>query len=97
MCTATFRPIITTETTMQSAPFYATFSETKEMHMRFQDTSLTFAQRNPCPVCGAETALAEIEPHPLHVNFEIHGYLCDRCGPVKSLVVLRSWSPALFQ
>jgi hypothetical protein len=45
---------------------------------------------NPCPVCGAETALAEIEPHPLHVKFEIHGYLCIRCGPVKSLVVLRS-------
>ena len=45
---------------------------------------------NPCPVCGIETALAEIEPHPRHVNFEIHGYLCDRCGPIKSLVVLRS-------
>ena len=44
---------------------------------------------NPCPVCGAETTLAEIEPHPLHANFEIHGYLCDRCGPIKSLVVLR--------
>jgi hypothetical protein len=57
--------------------------------MRFQDTSLTFAQRNPCPVCGAETALAEIEPHPLHVNFEIHGYCCERCGPIKSLVVIR--------
>ena len=53
--------------------------------MPFQVASL-----NPCPVCGAETALAEIEPHPLHVNFEIHGYLCDRCGPIKSLVVLRS-------
>jgi hypothetical protein len=33
---------------------------------------------NPCPVCGAETALAEIEPHPVHFKFEIHGYLCDR-------------------
>jgi hypothetical protein len=43
---------------------------------------------NPCPICGAETALAEIEPHPLHANFEIHGYLCDRCGPIKSVVVL---------
>jgi hypothetical protein len=59
----------------------------KGKHMRFQDASLML---NPCPVCGAETALAEIEPHPLHVNFEIHGYLCDLCGPVKSLVVLRS-------
>jgi hypothetical protein len=51
---------------------------------------------NPCPVCGAETALAEIEPHPLHVNFDIHGYLWDCCGPVNSLVVLRSWSPRFF-
>ena len=57
--------------------------------MRFQDASLMLKPRNPCPVCGAETALAEIESHPLHANFEIHGYLCDRCGPVKSLVVLR--------
>ena len=39
--------------------------------MRVQDASLTFTPLNPCPVCGAETALAEIEPHPLHVNFEI--------------------------
>jgi hypothetical protein len=44
---------------------------------------------NPCPVCGAETALTEIEPHPLHAKFEIHGYFCDTCGPIKSLVVLR--------
>jgi len=42
-----------------------------------------------CPVCGSETTLSEIEPHPLHVNFEIHGYVCGRCGPVKSVVVLR--------
>ena len=41
-------------------------------------------------VGGGETALAEIEPHPLHVNFEIHGYLCERCGPIKSLVVLKT-------
>jgi hypothetical protein len=52
--------------------------------------TLMLKSTNPCPVCGAETALAEIEPHPLHIKFEIHGYLCDRCGPVKSLVVLRS-------
>jgi hypothetical protein len=53
------------------------------------DALLALKPLNPCPVCGAETALAEIEPHPLHVNFEIHGYLCDRCGPIKSLVVHR--------
>jgi hypothetical protein len=64
-------------------------------YMRFQYAPLKseptiFQPTNPGPVCGAETALAEIAPHPLHVNFEIHGYLCDRCGPIKSLVVLRS-------
>ena len=58
--------------------------------MRFQDELLMLKPTNPCPVCGAETALVEIEPHPLHGNFEIHGYVCDRCGPIKSLVVLRS-------
>jgi hypothetical protein len=58
--------------------------------MRIQDAALALKPRNPCPVCGVETALAEIEPHPLHVNFEIHGYLCEQCGPIKSLVVLRS-------
>ncbi len=58
--------------------------------MRLQDAPLMLKPRNPCPVCGAETVLAEIEPHPVHVNFEIQGYLCDRCGPIKSLVVLRS-------
>jgi C4-type Zn-finger protein len=52
--------------------------------------STTFLLKDPCPVCGAETALAEVEPHPMHSKFEIHGYYCDRCGPVKSVVVLRS-------
>jgi hypothetical protein len=36
----------------------------KGKHMRFQDASLMLKPRNPCPVCGAETALAEIEPPP---------------------------------
>jgi hypothetical protein len=30
--------------------------------MRFQDASLMLKPRNPCPVCGAETTLAEIIP-----------------------------------
>jgi hypothetical protein len=55
--------------------------------MRIQSVALDSTPKNPCPVCGIETALAEIEPHPLHVNFEIHGYLCEQCGPIKSLVV----------
>jgi hypothetical protein len=61
--------------------------------MRIQEAVLELEPKNPCPVCGVETALAEIEPHPLHVNFEIHGYFCERCGPIKSLVVLRSSRP----
>jgi hypothetical protein len=66
----------------------------KGAYMRIQYASLKskppiLRPLNPCPVCGAETTLAEIEPHPLHANFEIHGYFCDRCGPIKSLVVLR--------
>jgi hypothetical protein len=62
----------------------------KGTYMRFQVASLLLkSPGNPCPVCGDETALTEIEPHPLHAKFEIHGYLCDTCGPVRSLVVLR--------
>jgi hypothetical protein len=55
--------------------------------MRIPGGSLEPEARNPCPICGAETTLAECEPHPLYVHFKIHGYLCDRCGPIKSLVV----------
>ncbi len=58
--------------------------------MLIEDVALELKPRNPCPVCGEETALAEVEPHPLHVDFDIHGYLCAQCGPIKSLVVLRA-------
>lgn len=58
--------------------------------MRFENALLMLKPRDPCPMCGAETTLTEIEPHPLNVKFEIHGYFCERCGPVKSLVVLRA-------
>ena len=34
-----------------------------------EDLLLMLKPLNPCPVCGAETALAEIQPHPLHVSF----------------------------
>src|SRR6202790_1201918 len=80
----------------QRSGFFRAFSTHAEAscrkgnHMRIQDAALALKPRNPCPVCGVETALAEIEPHPLHVNFEIHGYLCEQCGPIKYLVVLRS-------
>jgi len=62
----------------------------KGMYMRIKQAALMRTPRNPCPVCGAETALMEIELHPLNVKFEIHGYLCEECGPVKSLVMLRA-------
>jgi hypothetical protein len=55
--------------------------------MRIDDVFLKLNPGDPCPVCDAETALAEIVPHPLHASFEIHGYLCAQCGPIKSLVV----------
>lgn len=63
--------------------------------MRVTVQSAVLKRINPCPVCGAETTLAEIEPHPVHADFEIHGYLCAGCGPIKSLVVLRSGAPSL--
>jgi hypothetical protein len=75
----------------QTAP-----ASSKEKVHACEDALLMLKPLNPCPVCGAETAVAEIEHHPVHVNFEIHGYLCDRCGPIKSLVVLRSLSPWLL-
>ena len=55
--------------------------------IRQAETTNMFQPTNPCPICGAEITLAEIEPHLLHAKFEIHGYLCGRCGPIKSLVV----------
>jgi hypothetical protein len=45
---------------------------------------------NPWPVCCLEITLAVVEPHSADDRPEIQGYLCDACGPVKSLVVLRS-------
>jgi hypothetical protein len=52
-------------------PQIAPASSGEKVHA-YEDALLMLQQLNPCPVCGAETALAEIEPHPLHVNFEIH-------------------------
>ena len=58
--------------------------------MRLDGASTSYKPANPCPVCGTETSLLEVAPHPLNLNFDVHGYLCEQCGPVKSLVVLRS-------
>ena len=43
--------------------------------------------RNPRPVCGNETTLAVIEPHPTHPGTELHTYQCVDCGPVKTTSV----------
>ena len=50
--------------------------------------------RNPCPICGNETSLAVIEPHPSHPGTELHTYRCVDCGPVKTTSVLRSTAAA---
>ena len=82
---------MTIKALMQSALMSQPFKRQAEgQHMRFQNALLMLKPRDPCPVCGAETTLTEIEPHPLNVNLEVHGYFCGRCGPVKSLVVLRA-------
>ena len=43
--------------------------------------------RNPCSICGNETTLAVIEPHPTHPGTELHTYQCVGCGPVKTTSV----------
>jgi uncharacterized Zn finger protein len=37
-----------------------------------------------CPICGKETTLAVIEPHPTRPEIEFHTYRCVDCGPVKT-------------
>jgi hypothetical protein len=37
-----------------------------------------------CPICGKETTLAVVEPHPTHPETELHTYRCADCGPVKT-------------
>jgi len=94
------RRISTIETPSAARAFNSTFDRTfikphkphqpsvvrRKSKCAFKMPRSCSSQETRAPVCGADTVLAEIEPHPLHVNFEIHGYLCDRCGPVKSLV-----------
>jgi hypothetical protein len=58
--------------------------------MRLQDISFGLETRDACPICNARIRLAEVEPHPCRDGFEIHGYSCQFCGPVKSLVVMSS-------
>ena len=48
------------------------------------------SNQNACPICFANIRLTEVEPHPNCEDWDVHGYSCDNCGPVKSLVVQRS-------
>ena len=48
------------------------------------------SDQNGCPICGKETALAAIEPHPTHPDRELHSYRCVDCGPVKTRSYQRS-------
>lgn len=50
--------------------------------------------KDSCQICGAELKIVEIEPHPKHGEWEIHGFSCGNCGPVKSLVVRRTFNPS---
>ena len=39
----------------------------------------------PCHICGKQTSLAAIEPHPTHPEMELHTFRCDDCGPVRTV------------
>ena len=41
-----------------------------------------------CPVCRGTIALVLVEPHPVHEEREIHTYVCEKCGPTKSRIVV---------
>jgi uncharacterized Zn finger protein len=43
--------------------------------------------QDECPICGKETTLAAIEPHPTHPEMELHTYRCVDCGPVRTTSV----------
>jgi hypothetical protein len=48
---------------------------------------------NACPICGKETTLAVIEPHPTHPTITLYTYRCMDSGAVKTTSVLRSTAP----
>jgi hypothetical protein len=57
--------------------------------MRFQALSFGPGSGDPCQICGGGIKLSEVEPHPNCDDWELNGYSCENCGPVKSLVVQR--------
>ena len=56
--------------------------------MRLHENPITLIADDGCPVCNSRIKLTEVEPHPSRDGLEIHGFSCEFCGPVKSLVVL---------
>ena len=38
-----------------------------------------------CHICGKQTSLAAIEPHPTHPEMELHTFRCEDCGPVRTV------------
>ncbi len=42
-----------------------------------------------CHLCGGKVSLSEIEAHPRQPAWEILGFSCSSCGPVKSIVMER--------
>jgi ribosomal protein S27AE len=43
---------------------------------------MEFHIKDKCPKCGAEVALATIEPHPTKDHIALHNYWCAKCGPI---------------
>jgi hypothetical protein len=42
-----------------------------------------------CHICGKQTSLAAIEPHPTHPEIEFRTFRCDDCGPVRTVSSVR--------
>jgi hypothetical protein len=47
----------------------------------------------PCHICGKETSLAAIEPHPDHPDIELHTFRCVDCGLIKTVSRRREGLP----
>jgi len=62
--------------------------------MHLHHLSKTSDSNDSCQICGAALRIVEIEPHPKRGEWEIHGFSCGNCGPVKSLVVRRLFKPS---
>lgn len=57
--------------------------------MYLQNCANSGEKDHACQLCGAKLKISEVEPHPKRGEWEIHGFSCRNCGPVKSMVVKR--------